>query len=69
MLQFVIQDAVGDTIFKSGIFDADGRVVGETPAFEPHHDFISQSDIPQIYWVGDGRGEFHFGALKEQPFN
>ena len=60
VLQFVIQDAVGDTIFKSGIFDADGRVVGETPAFEPHHDFISQSDIPQIYELvmGDVNGNF-----------
>ncbi|HNP49445.1 MAG TPA: T9SS type A sorting domain-containing protein, partial [Bacteroidia bacterium] len=60
VLQFVIQDAIGDTIFKSGIFDAEGRVVGETPAFEPHHDFISQSDIPQIYELvmGDVNGNF-----------
>ncbi len=60
VIQFVVTDATGDTIFKSGTFTNDYRVVGEIPAFEPHHDVISQSDVPQIYELvmGDVNGNF-----------
>jgi hypothetical protein len=60
VLQFVMTDAAGDTIFKSGTFEPDYRVTGEDPAFEVHHDVISQQNTPQIYELvmGDVNGNF-----------
>ncbi|MFZ7114028.1 MAG: T9SS type A sorting domain-containing protein [Bacteroidota bacterium] len=60
VLQFIVTDVAGDTIFKSGLFDEDYRVIGETPAFEPHHAVINQSNVPQIYEIvmGDVNGDF-----------
>jgi len=60
VLQVVVTDALGDTVFKSGTFQPDYRVTGETAGFEMHHDIISQPDIPQIYEMamGDVYGRF-----------
>jgi hypothetical protein len=60
VLQFVIIDAIGDTVFKSGTFTSDQRVVGEGSQFEGHHNIISQQDVPQIYELvmGDVNGDF-----------
>ncbi len=60
VIQFVVTDATGDTVFKSGTFTDDFRVVGENPSFEPHHDVISQADVPQIYEIvmGDVNNNF-----------
>jgi hypothetical protein len=50
VLQFVVTGALPtDTIFRSGTFTSDFRVVGEPASFEPHHQIISQNDRPQIY--------------------
>ncbi|MCW3083783.1 MAG: hypothetical protein JWP12_1149 [Bacteroidetes bacterium] len=59
VLQLVITDAT-DTVFKSGTFDAQQHVIGENPAYEPHHDVIKQSNVPQIYEEvpGDVNGNF-----------
>lgn len=38
VVQFVATDSNNDTIFQSGIFDQDYRVVGEPLQFEPHHE-------------------------------
>jgi len=60
VLQFVVTDAVGDTIFQSGIFDPNYRVVGENPQFNPHYQSISQNHVSQIYEMamGDVNGQF-----------
>jgi hypothetical protein len=60
VLQFVMTDASGDTVFRSGTFEPDYRVAGEAANFEPHHDIISQQDVPQIYEfvMGDVNGDF-----------
>lgn len=60
ILQCVITDGANDTVFKSGTFNAQQRVVGETVAYEPHHAVINQSDVPQIYEIvpGDVNGDF-----------
>lgn len=60
VVQFVVTDNANDTIFKSGLFAPDFRVVGETTAFETHHDIINQSDVPQIYELvmGDVNGDY-----------
>jgi hypothetical protein len=60
VLQLLVTDATGDTVFKSGTFTNDYHVLGETPSFEGHHDVISQPDRPQIYELvmGDVNGNF-----------
>lgn len=60
VLQLVITDAANDTVFRSGTFNAQQRVVGENPAYEPHHAVINQSNMPQIYELvpGDVNGNF-----------
>lgn len=62
VVQFVVTDALNDTVFRSGMFDPNYRVVGENPApgFEPHHNIINQSNVPQIYEIvmGDVNGNF-----------
>ncbi len=66
VIQFVLTDAAGDTVFKSGTFTNDYRVVGENPSFESHHDVISQSDIPQIYELVMGDVNSHFTSVLER---
>jgi hypothetical protein len=60
VLQFIITDAIGDTLFRSGTFSNDYRVVGETSQFEIHHNIINQQNVPQIYEMamGDVNGDF-----------
>ena len=66
VIQLVVTDALGDTVFKSGTFTASQRVVGETPAYEPHHDVIRQSDVPQIYELVMGDVYGHFTSVLER---
>jgi hypothetical protein len=60
VLQLVVTDVNNDTVFKSGIFNNQYRVIGETPAYEPHHNIINQSNVTQIYEMamGDVNGNF-----------
>jgi hypothetical protein len=60
VVQFVVIDGIGDTIFKSGIFNNQQRVIGENPNYEPHHTVINQSNVSQIYELvpGDVNGNF-----------
>lgn len=60
VLQFVVLDDLGDTVFQSGIFNSQKRVIGEGSNFEGHHDQINQSHVPQIYELvpGDVGGNF-----------
>ncbi len=60
VVQFVVLNATNDTVFQSGIYNANYRVLGETPAYEPHHNIIAQSGVSQIYEevMGDVNGNF-----------
>jgi hypothetical protein len=60
ILQMVILDANNDTVFRSGTFNPQQRVIGENASFEPHYSIIDQSDKPQIYELipGDVNGNF-----------
>ena len=60
VVQFVVIDSANDTIFQSGIFNNQYRVVGENPAYEVHHNNINQSNVSQIYELvpGDVGGNF-----------
>ena len=63
VLQFFVSDASGDTLFRSGSFTPDFRVVGEDPSYEPHHDIINQDDIPQSYELVMGDVNSNFTSL------
>jgi hypothetical protein len=65
-VQFIITDALNDTVFKSGTFTNDYHVTGENPSFEPHHDVISQSDVPQIYELVMGDVNSNFTSVLER---
>jgi hypothetical protein len=69
VLQLVMTDAAGDTVFKSGTFNPDFRVAGETPNFEPHHDVISQENVPQIYELVMGDVNYNFTSVLERAAN
>jgi hypothetical protein len=60
VLQMIVTDAMNDTVFRSGTFNSQQRVIGENPAYEPHHAMINQSNTPQIYELvpGDVMGNF-----------
>lgn len=48
-LQFIVTDNLGDTIYKSGLQDQFGNIIGRDPGFEPHHDVCYTNNDVQIY--------------------
>jgi len=48
-ITFVVVDAVGDTVFKSGLLRSDHEVEGHDVGYEPHYDVIRSTDQVQIY--------------------
>jgi hypothetical protein len=48
-ITFVVVDAVGDTVFKSGLLRSDHEVEGHDVGYEPHYDVITSGDQVQIY--------------------
>ena len=68
-----VEDAAGRTVFESGAFAADGRIVGndnddDGARFEPHHMEITRPDQVQIYEgvMADGEGRVTTGLLSAQ---
>lgn len=53
-----VKDDAGNTIFRSGNWDASYEVVGHDAEYEPHHDVITSPDQAQIYEMvmGDVNG-------------
>ncbi|MFN5459458.1 MAG: T9SS type A sorting domain-containing protein [Bacteroidota bacterium] len=51
VLQFVVLGPAGDTLFKSGIFDANGNIegIGLSSYWAPHYQTIHSSNQTQIY--------------------
>jgi hypothetical protein len=67
VLQFVVTGASGsDTIFRSGTFSSDFRVIGESASFEPHHQIIRQNDRPQIYEMVMGDVNYNYTSVLER---
>jgi hypothetical protein len=60
VLQLVMTDSANDTIFRSGIFDSEFRVTGESSQFEPHLNVINQDGQSLIYEMvmGDVNGDY-----------
>jgi len=57
-VELVVEDATGDTLFRSGGWDPDYEVIGHDDEWEPHHDVIRSEDQAQIYELvaGDVNG-------------
>lgn len=48
-VEFVVMDAIGDTLFKSGMLDANHEIINHDPIFEPHYNVINNEQDVQIY--------------------
>ncbi len=48
-VELIVENALGDTLFRSGGWDQDYEVIGHDPEWEPHHDVITLPDQAQIY--------------------
>lgn len=59
IVEFVVEDKDGDTLFASGVLGADYEVIGQDPDFEPHYDLINDPGQAQIYEfiMGDVNGD------------
>jgi hypothetical protein len=58
-VELMVQNAVGDTLFHSGGWNAEYEVNGHNASWEPHHDVIRSEDQAQIYELvmGDVNGD------------
>lgn len=59
-VEFVVENATGDTVFHSGRYQPDFSVPDEDAQVEPHYDVIYRADQVQIYELvpGDVTGAF-----------
>ena len=59
VLEVVLTDAVGDTIFQSGTLNNNYEAFGQDPTYEPHYDMINNEDDVQMYEIvmGDVNGD------------
>jgi hypothetical protein len=58
-IEFVVLDATGDTVFKSGRLNSAMEVEGHDATYEPHYTVINRSEQVQIYEMvmGDVNGD------------
>ena len=59
VLEVVLTDAVGDTIFQSGTLNSNYEAFGQDPTYEPHYNMINNEDDVQMYEIvmGDVNGD------------
>lgn len=69
VVQFVVTGTSNDTLFKSGLFSNDYRVVGESNQFEGHHNTINQNNVPQIYEMVMGDVNSNVTTVLERAAN
>jgi len=48
-VEFVVMDATGDTLFKSGVTDSDFNIKNRNTDYEPHYNLINDEQKVQIY--------------------
>ena len=68
VVQFVMVEESGDTLFQSGVLDENWEVNDLDPEFEPHYDCITEEGQVQIYEFVTGDSEGNFTTLLEQAF-
>jgi len=59
VLQTIVTDLSGDTIFKSGLFNNSGELTNLPGTYEPHHNMINSELQTQVYQMvmGDVNGD------------
>lgn len=67
-IQLVVITDQLDTLFQSGVLDAEYELLGHDPQFEPHYQTINQSDQVQIYQVVNGDVAGQFSTVLERGF-
>lgn len=74
-IDFQVLDEQGEEIFRSGLMNADGSIVGvdsDTIAtqFEPHHEVISSEDQVQVYEaiMGNTDGHLTYTLLRAEGY-
>lgn len=48
-VEFVVMNASGDTIFKTGLLNAQGELINQNATYEPHYNLINSEQQVQIY--------------------
>jgi hypothetical protein len=61
-----VTDREGQVVFESGAVDAEGRIIGPSGGYEPHHDVITNRSQVQIYQavMGDAAGQPTWSLLR-----
>lgn len=62
-VEFLLRTPTGDTLFHSGRFDREYRLVHEEPGVEPHHNIINRPEQVQIYEMAAGSESGQFTVL------
>ena len=65
-VEFVVLDADFDTLFHSGVLDADHSLQGEDTGFEPHYNIIKNEGEVQIYEIVMGNAAGQVTTVLEQ---
>lgn len=55
VVEFILKEANGDTLFHSGKFNENQYVIGEDVPYETHHDLINNEEQVQIYEMVMGK--------------
>ena len=48
-IEFLVIQANGDTLFKSGVLQSDYEILGQNATYEPHYNVIKAEDEAQVY--------------------
>jgi hypothetical protein len=68
VVEFVVDDEDGQTIFQSGVYENDFSLANEDVPFEPHHEVISSPTQVQIYELVMGDIEGNFTTVLDRAF-
>ena len=68
VVEFLVTNEEGDTLFHTGTFDQDYYVQQEDAPFEPHHAYISSDEQVQIYEIVPVDINLNFSSVLEYGY-
>lgn len=68
VVEFIVEDDLGQEIFNSGGYENDYSLANENEPFEPHFDVISSADDVQIYEMVMGDYEGNFTTILDRAY-
>jgi len=68
VVQFVVQNNNGDTLFESGRYNSDFSLTDEDVPYEPHYQIINQPDQVQIYEIVMYDNENNFTTILNRAY-